>query len=127
MIDDYEQAMELLREMEAQLPIPARPTAMIRALRGQRHNISRDTQLLIVDVSYAGDEGGIVCALEPGKNAEAVLVVSITHLEIDPHHPLAKTVRIYQQERTKRLARSGGPRRPPPFTVHPRKKRKRRR
>jgi hypothetical protein len=34
MIDDYAKAMELVRKMEAHLPIPARPTgAYIRAMR----------------------------------------------------------------------------------------------
>jgi hypothetical protein len=34
MIDDYAQAMELVRKMKEQLPIPARPTgAYIRAMR----------------------------------------------------------------------------------------------
>ena len=46
MIDDYERAMELLHEMEAQLPIPARPTAtMVRALRDQGQRISREKKI----------------------------------------------------------------------------------
>ena len=127
MIDDYEQAMELLHEMEAQLPIPARPTAtMVRALRDQGQRISRDRELSIQSVFYAGDEAGIVCALEPLEGIGIALVISVTHLKIDLRHPLAKKIRAYRQERKRRLAQAGGAREPSSFTLYPRKKKQRR-
>jgi len=104
MIDDYDQAMELMREMEEQLPIQARPTAtMVRALRDQGQRISRDRKLSIQSVFYAGDEAGIVCALEPLEGIKIALVISVTHLQIDLRHPLAKKIRAYQQERKRRV------------------------
>ena len=125
MIDDYEQAMELLHEMEAQLPIPARPTAtMVRALRDQGQRISRDRELSILSVFYAGDEAGIVCALEPLEGVKAALVISVTHLWIDLRHPLAKKIRAYQQERKRRLAQAGGSCEPSSFTLYPREKKR---
>jgi hypothetical protein len=127
MIDDYEQAMELLHEMEAHLPIPARPTAtMVRALRDQEHRISRDRELSIQSVFYAGDEAGIVCALEPLEEIGIALIISVTHLQIDLRHPLAKKIRAYQQQRKRRLAQAGGAREPSSFTLCPRKKKQRR-
>jgi hypothetical protein len=127
MIDGYEQAMELLHKMEAHLPIPARPTAtMVRALRDQGQRISRDRELSIQSVFYAGDEGGIVCALELLEGAKAALVVSVTHLRIDLRHPLAQEIRAYQQERKRRLAQAGGSREPSSLTLYPRKKKQRR-
>ena len=127
MIDDYEQAMELLHEMEAQLPIPARPTAtIVRALRDQGQRISRDRELVIQSVFYAGDDAGIVCALESLEGLKAALVISVTHLAIDLRHPLAKKIRAYRQERKRRLAQAGGAREPSSFTVRPRKKKERR-
>ena len=126
MIDDYEQAMELLHEMEAHLPIPARPTAtMVRVLRGQGQKISRDRELSIQSIFYAGDEAGIVCAVEPLEGIKMALVISVTHLQIDPRHPLAKSIRAYQQERKRRLAQGGGAREPSSFTLYPRKKKQR--
>jgi hypothetical protein len=123
MIDDYEQAMELLHKMEAHLPIRARPTAtMVRALRDQGQGISRDRELSIQSVFYAGDEAGIVCALELLEVAKAALVISVTHLRIDLRHPLAKEIRAYQQERKRRLAQAGGAREPSSLTVRPHKK-----
>jgi hypothetical protein len=127
MIDDYEQAMELLHEMEEQLPIQALPTAtMVRALRDQRQRISRDRTLSIQSVFYAGDEAGIVCALEPLEGIKMALVISVTHLQIDLRHPLAKKIRAYQQERKRRLAQAGGSREPSSITLYPRKEKRRR-
>ena len=127
MIDDYDQAMELMRKIEPHLPIPARPTAtMIRALREQGRKITQDHKLLIQDVFHAGDEGGIMCGMALSEDAKEMLVVSITHLRVDPRHPLVGEIRAYQQKRTKRLARSGGPRKPYSFTVRPRSKKRRR-
>ena len=78
MIDDYEQTMELVHEMGVQLPISARPTSnMIRGLRNQGHKITRDQRLVIQSVFYAGDEGGIVCALRKlDRYARSVLETS---------------------------------------------------
>jgi hypothetical protein len=127
MIDDYDQAMELMREMEEQLPIQAWPTAtMVRALRDQGQRISRDRKLSIQSVFYAGDEAGIVCALEPLEGIKIALVISVTHLQIDLRHPLAKKIRAYQQERKRRLAQAGGSREPSSFTLYPRKEKRRR-
>jgi hypothetical protein len=123
MIDDYEKAMELLHEMEEQLPIPARPTStMIRGLRNQGHKIARDQKLVIQSVFYTGDEAGIVCALEPLEGIKVALVISVTHLQIDLRHPLAQKIRAYQQERKRRLAQAGGSREPSSFTLYPRKR-----
>jgi hypothetical protein len=128
LIDNYDRAMELVREMEAQLPIWARPTAVMRrALKDQGRKVSRDRKLLIDSVFYAGNEGGIMCGTKLSKDGKEVLVVSITHLQIDLRHPLATKIRTYQEERKRRLAQAEGPREPHSFTVHPRKKKKRRR
>ena len=125
MIDDCEQAMELLHEMEAQLPIAAQPTAtMVRALRDQGHRISRDRELSIQSVFYAGDEAGIVCALEPLEGIKIALVISVTHLQVALRHPLAKKIRAYQQERKRRLAQLGGSREPSSFTLQPRERKR---
>ena len=125
MIDDYKQAIELVHEMEAQLPIPARPTStIIRGLRNQGYKIARDRKLVIQSVFYAGDEGGIVCALAPLEGITAALVISVTHLRIDLHHPLAKKIRAYQQERKRHLTQAGGSREPSSFTLYPREKKR---
>lgn len=130
MIDDYAKAMELVRKMETQLPIPARPTsAFIRVMRERGVKIRRDQELQIKKVLYLGDEGGISCDVTPPDVAEAreVIIVSITHLRVDPHHPLAREIRAYQRERNRKIALSGRASKPTQFTLRPRGKRRRRR
>ena len=127
MIDDYAKAKELMRKMEAQLPIPARPTgAFVRAMRERGVKLPRDQELQIKRVFYAGDEGGICCDVTLTEDAKEAIIVSITHLRVPPRHPLAKEIREYQRERTRRLSQSRGSSQPSQFTVRPRKKRRRR-
>jgi hypothetical protein len=126
MIDDYAQTMELVRKMEAHLPIPAQPTgACIRALREQGIKLARDQELQIKHVLYLSDEGGISCDVTLSRDAEEAIIVSLTHLRVRRQHPLAQEIRAYQRERTRRLAQSGEPREPYHFTVRPRKKQRR--
>jgi len=126
MIDDYAKAMELMRKMEAQLPIPARSTgAFVRALQEQGVKIPGDQELQIKRVFYMGDEGGICCDVTPSEDAKEAIVVSITHLRVPSRHPLAKEIREYQQERTRKLVQSRGASQPSQFTARPRKRRRR--
>ena len=125
MIDDHDKATELMHKMEAQLPILARPTgAFVRAMRERGIKIPHNQELQIKRVFYASDEGGICCdvTLEDAKEA---IVVSLTHLRVPSRHPLAKEIREYQTERTRKLALSGGSSQPSQFTARPRKKRRR--
>jgi hypothetical protein len=126
MIDDYAKAMALMHKMEAQFPIPARPTgAFVRVMRDRGVQITRGQELQIQHVVYLGDEGGISCNVTPAQDAKEVLFVSITQLRVSARHPLAKEIRAYQRERTRKLAQAGGSREPSSFAVRPRKKRRR--
>jgi len=126
MIDDYAKAMELMRKMEVQLPIPARPTgALVRTMRERGVQIPHNQELQIKRVFYAGDEGGIMCDVTLSEEAKEAIIVSVTHLRIPPRHPLAKEIREYQQARTRKLALSGGSSQPSQFTGRPRKRRRR--
>jgi hypothetical protein len=125
MIDNYAKAMELMRKMEAQLPIPIRPTsALFRMLKEQGMQVARDQELQIKSVLYTGDIGGISCEVTPPAERTPV-ICSLTQVRVDPRHPLAEEIRAYQVERTRRLAQTGGTGKPVSFTVRPRKKRKR--
>jgi hypothetical protein len=126
MIDDYAKAMELVRKMEANLPIPARPTGgFIRAMKAQGIKIARDQELPIRRVFYMGDEAGISCDVTPLGMEKTPIICSLTHIRVKPGYPLAKEIRAYQRERKRRLAQAGGSREPTSFTSRPRKKRKR--
>ena len=123
MIDNYHKAMDLLHKMEACLPIPARPSsALVRSMKNQQVVLSHNQQLSIKSVLYTGDEGGIMCDITPQGIEKTPIICSLTHIRVDPGHPLAEEIRAYQGERARKLARagSGGPYH---FTVEPRRKR----
>jgi hypothetical protein len=63
---------------------------------------SLDDVFTIDWVKYSGDVGGINCAFEYSKRGERY-AVSLTHLKIDPEHPLADEVVTYQQRRIRLL------------------------
>jgi hypothetical protein len=124
MIDDYARAMELMKKIEDQLPIPVGlGNPVKRTLREKGLTVSRDQEFEIKRVFYFGDEGGIMCDVTPAKDAKEAVVVSLTHLLVSAHHPLAQEIRAYQRERARRLAQSGGPGGSSSFTVRPRKQR----
>ena len=126
MIDDYAQATELMRKMEAQLPIPVRPTGIfVRAMRDGGIKVRPDQFLHVDSVVYLGDEGGIGCAIQlPGAEG-TVTVASLTHIRVEASHPLSKEIRAYQIERTKKLAQFNHNREPTRFTLKPRRKKRR--
>lgn len=104
LIDDPSAVASLLKQMEAHLPILAEVTPEVRQmLRAQKVLIPASRRVKIEHVSYAGDEGGIVCGLAfPGASREAV-VISLTHLRIAAAHPLADAIRDYQRTRVHKL------------------------
>lgn len=124
MIDDYEQAMALVERMEAQLPIPARPTsALVRSSRSFEAELDRDQQLEIKRVFYGGDEGGIMCDVTPPGMEKTPIICSLTHLRVSAKHPLGREIRAYRRHRASKL--SDGGRNPTAFTIERRKKRRR--
>jgi hypothetical protein len=119
MIDNQQQVKELLRQMEEQLPIPARATdGMVRSMKRQLPELKRQRRLSIKSVLYIGDEGGIMCDITPDGSTNVVLC-SLTHVEIPNDHPLAAEIQAYQQTRTQKLAALGADK-PRRFTLRPR-------
>lgn len=106
MIDNPATAMDLLAQLKAALPVPARLTPELRASLGA-NNIGTPVPPdgAITALHYMGDEGGIVCKLDLGANMQNDAFVSITHLRFDPRLPLARKIAAYQKHRVKRLRR----------------------
>lgn len=105
MIDDPAKTGLLLERLREHLPFPATLspplTAMIREQSGGRDVPPRCE---ITQVHYAGDEGGIVCALALAiDTSEKTFFVSITHLLFDRRMPLAREIATYQKHRVKRM------------------------
>ena len=107
MIDDLRLVAELMGKLESHLPIPVKLTGqLVQQLRAQGSKLTKDRVLFIHRVFYLGDEGGIICDVTQSRAAKEAIVVSLTHLRIQPTHPLFRDIRAYQQARVRRLAES---------------------
>ena len=96
--------MNLIKEMEKHLPIPAYPLeGLCKALRTHGIKLNPQTEPQITKVFDSGDTGGIICTILEEKGS--VFVASLTHLRILPDHPLHNTILTYQKERIKKLSR----------------------
>ena len=96
----------LLTKLQTALPIPARVTPEVAAALQAEDPISEVPLVCSITwVSYAGDEGGIVCRLDFTRETKKQVFASITHLRFDPSLPLAREVAAYQKRRVKRLHR----------------------
>jgi hypothetical protein len=106
MIDNPALTERLLARLEAVLPLPARLTPELVAML-QAQEAANDIPLncMVTSISYAGDEGGIVCHLDFAGEAKSVTLTSITHLRFDPRLPLAREIAAYQTHRVRRLRR----------------------
>jgi hypothetical protein len=103
MIDNPTQVDRLMGKLQQALPLPARTTPeLLAALVAKNAASQASAARSITWISYAGDEGGIVCRLYEAKNAA---FVSITHLRFDARLPLAREIIAYQKHRVKHLQR----------------------
>lgn len=111
-IDRAEMVERLLDRLRAALPLPARTTPELAArLRAQDHAlIEIPPTCWITWVTYLGDEAGVTCKLDFGRDKETdtknPVFSSITHLRFDPRLPLAREIAVYQRHRVKRLKRA---------------------
>jgi hypothetical protein len=106
MIDNAEKTERLLASLQTALPIPARVTPeLAAALKSQNPASEIPSACSVTWISYAGDEGGIVCRVEFGRETEKAVFASITHLRFDPRLSLTRDIAAYQKHRVKRLRR----------------------
>lgn len=111
MIDNLKKTVELLKKIDAAVPIPARLSPELRKrVKTMFPDIPVPEEANVTWIKYMGDEGGILCLLEsPAHDAiERPLYTSITYLDFGFRHPLSKEIRAYQQHRTKKLKKTGG-------------------
>ena len=85
MLDHPEKTARLLAALKAAVPFEVElMPSLVNYLRAQQVAIADESQHIVSDLSYAGDEGGIVCHIAPPENEEA-LVISLTHVRVVPH------------------------------------------
>lgn len=103
-IDDYNSATALSQQLDASVPFKVRagkPLLKLMKEKGTPMSATRD--YMVEKVMYSGDEGGIICMLQGKATDQEVVGSSLTHLIIDPEHPLTESVKAYQRQRTHRL------------------------
>jgi hypothetical protein len=80
MLDHPEKTARLLASLKAAVPFEVELVpSLVNYLRAQHVAVADQTQHIVSDLSYAGDEGGIVCHIVPPGKREA-LVVSLTQV-----------------------------------------------
>lgn len=104
-IDNPDQVERLLAKLNEALPLPAVVTPYLAGAlqtRAPDHPLPRTCS--VTSVTYAGDEGGVVCRLEFGPEyAGDAVFTSITHLGFDARLPVARDIAVYQKRRIKQL------------------------
>jgi hypothetical protein len=107
MLDHPEKTARLLADLKAAVPFEVElPPLLIRRLQAESVPDAVQKQT-VYDLSYAGDEGGIVCHLSPSEETRRALVVSLTHMRVPRSTPLAPAVLAYQKHRIKKLKGQG--------------------
>lgn len=107
MIDNPEKTAHLLAALKTAAPFKVELVpSLVSYLQAQHVSFGHHTQHIVSDLSYAGDEGGIVCHIAPQDKEEA-LVVSVTQVRVPRSMPLAAAVFDYQKHRVKKLRKQG--------------------
>jgi hypothetical protein len=102
MLDNPKKTEQLLAALKATVPFEVElMPALIKHLQAKNIGTLNDRHV-VSDVSYAGDEGGIVCHIVPADRQEA-LIVSLTHVRVPRTIPLETAVLDYQKHRVKKL------------------------
>ena len=103
MLDQPKKTLELLGALRGALPFEVElATELIALLRAEAPPIVVRPRQVVSQVSYGGDEGGILCHFVP-EGANSAVITSLTHLRISRRNPLAAAVFDYQKHRVKKL------------------------
>lgn len=104
MLDQRDKTMRLLAELKAAAPFEVELTQrVIDYVRAQDAAVVDEAHPVVKDLSYAGDEGGIMCHLRPAGDGANALVVSLTHVRVPRRLPFAAAAAAYQKHRVKKL------------------------
>ena len=108
MLDHPEKTPRLLAALKAAAPfeVELAPT-LIDHLKDE-NLANSDGMHRVWDLSYAGDEGGIMCHMARPQETGRALVISLTYVRVPHSMPLARAVADYQKHRVKKIKKQGG-------------------
>ena len=107
MIDNPQKAAQLLASLKQAVPLTVTSVPSLASyLRAQKVAIANQSQHIVSSLSYAGEEGGIVCHIRPEEREG--LVVSLTQVRVPTSMPLAAAVADYHNHRVKKLKKRRG-------------------
>jgi hypothetical protein len=103
MIDNPQKTGWLLAALQEAVPFTVTLVPSLASyLRAQKVDIANQSQHIVSGLSYAGDEGGIICHIGGSEDREG-LVVSLTQVRVPPSMPLGAAVADYHNHRVKKL------------------------
>lgn len=107
MLDKPEKTHALLSALRSALPFEIELTADVLAhIAPQTDSKDIRARQVATDVSYAGDEVGILCHIQREDTAN-VFIISLTHLRLHHPLPLAAAVANYQKHLIKKMKKQG--------------------
>lgn len=106
MLDRPKKTAQLLAALESALPFEVKLTEPLGSWEDLPEGLAPAHKVMHVvsRVSYAGDEGGIMCHIEPVDGRQGI-VISLTYVRVSGDMPLATAVADYQKHRSKKLKR----------------------
>jgi hypothetical protein len=108
MLDKPEKTYQLLAALKAAVPFEVEFTpSLIAHLQAQQVTVAVKPREIVSQISYAGDEGGIVCHIVP-KEGRDTLIVSVTHVRAHRSLPFAAAMFDDQKHRVEKLKKRNG-------------------
>lgn len=103
MLDNPKKTAWLLAALKQAAPFEVELLPMVvKQLQADKVAAAHQTRQTVSDLSYLGDEGGIMCHIVPPGD-EAAIIISLTRVRISHAMPLAASVLNYQKHRVKKL------------------------
>lgn len=82
MIDNPEKTTRLLAALKAAAPFEVElAPPVVKQLRADKVAAADQSRQVVSDVSYLGDEGGIMCHIAPPES-ESAIVISLTQVRV---------------------------------------------
>ncbi len=107
MLDKPEKTRQLLTALKEALPFEVNLTQpAAAAIAEQRAVAAVNPQQIVSNISYGGDEGGIMCHLLPEEGHDAIFI-SLTHVRVPRSLPFSSAIIDYQKHRSKKLKKEG--------------------